>query len=943
MDRKYWRSTGNEHFDQNRNSTQNGGSRFHRFNFGSKLREVFPQSFNLDSMKTWFRKLLTGKRFWKVLGAAVGLFLLFGVSAFAWYSRDLPDPDRVNSRLVAESTKILDRNGELLYDIFGEAKRTLIEFEDMPQDVKDATVAIEDKDFYRHRGVDFSRIISSAVIDILTLSKEAGASTITQQFIKNALLTNEKLFSRKIKEAVLAIQIERKFSKDEILKLYLNEVPYGNNAYGIEAAAQTYFNKHARDLSLAESAYLAALPQAPTIYSPYGPNRDQLDARKSTVLDQMFVQGYISEEEKNTAMAEEVTFSPVRNSITAPHFVLYVQDLLVQEYGEKTLQEGGLAVTTSLDLNLQRMAEAAVAEWEARNAEQYGANNASLVAIDPNTGEVLAMVGSKDYFNDDIDGQVNVALRPRQPGSSFKPYVYAAAFKEGYSPATMLMDVSTNFGNFGGEAYIPQNYNGQVHGPISMRSALAGSLNIPAVKTIMLVGMRDAIDTATDMGITTLTDPSRYGPSLVLGGGEVKLLDHTSAYGVFATGGIRHEPVTVLKITDSSGDVLEEYKPDEGQRVLDAQVAFLINSVLSDNAARAFTFGASSYLNLPGRPSAAKTGTTQNSRDAWIVGYTPQLVAGVWVGNSDNTAMRAGGSSLAAPIWNNFMKAALAETPAENFTRPAGIRDIAVDKVSGKLPTQYTPETKPEVFASFALPEEYDDVHVQIQGQVYTVLHSEKPEDPAWEDPVRAWAQASGLAYPGMDDGGEGGSPQIIIQQPNSGTVVTELPLTIAASVVARSGNVEKLTIYMDNEEVFSVASDKVSYFFDGNLPDGKHAIKIRAKLENGEELSTSESVIFALGNSAVITSPVVGAVVFFPATIVARADTSIASVEFFIQRGANTPIRLSGTAVKQTNEDMAEFRLNWQGNEEPGSGVYDLYARTNNGDTTNRVEIIIP
>ncbi|MDP2932678.1 MAG: PBP1A family penicillin-binding protein, partial [bacterium] len=782
----------------------------------------------------------------------------------------LPNPDKLTIRDVTQSTKIYDRNGQLLYDIFGEAKRTLISFEEMPDVIKKATVAIEDKDFYTHKGIDLSRIFSSIFIDVLTLSKKQGASTITQQLVRNAILTKEKSFARKIKEIVLAMQIERKYSKDEILKLYLNEIPYGNNAYGVQAAAQAYFGKSARDLTLTEAAYLAALPQSPSYYSPWGPNREKLDDRKNTVLRLMKDQNYITEEQRKAAAAEKVTFSPVRNAIKAPHFVLYIQGLLAQKYGEKTLQEGGLQVTTTLDYSLQKSAEEAIAEYADKNEKNYNAKNAALVALDPKTGEILAMVGSKNFFDDKNDGQVNVALRPRQPGSSFKPYVYATAFKQGYSPASMLMDVTTNFGQFGGTDYIPHNYTGKNYGPLSIRQALAGSLNVPAVKTILLVGVKEAINTAHDLGITTLKDESRFGPSLVLGGGEVLLLDHVSAFGTFANAGIHKSPGGILKVVDSQGKVLEEYKEKSGQQVLDPQVAYLVTSILSDNNARSFIFGSRSYLILPDRPVAAKTGTTQEFHDAWTVGFVPQLAAGVWVGNNDNSAMKKGadGSVVAAPIWNSFMKKALSGKPVQGFTRPQGITDVVVDAVSGKLPTQYTPSTKTEVFASFSVPKDYDNIHVPVKidnatgrvatkdtptinitEKVFTIFHSEKPNEPNWEQPVRDWTAANNYPYPeGYGATGNQSEDQVYVSlpQPTEGQTFFSLPLTIEAISSASSG-IKSTSIYFDDKEIFYDQSASVKFFYSTQAEAGEHTIRIEAVSNSGTKTIVNRKVFYDL------------------------------------------------------------------------------------------------
>ncbi len=757
-------------------------SNYNKHNRGAKWEKTVNTIFGwfnnfTKSMRTKFFSKWTWRKGLKYTLYLAGLGLISGSILFFLVSLSLPNPNKLSARVVPQSTKIYARDGTtLLYEIHGEAKRTLVELSDIPDYMKEATIAIEDKDFYKNNGVDVTGIFR-AVFKNLTSGDLTGqgGSTITQQFVKNAILTNEKTLTRKVKEAVLAVQIEQKFSKDEILKLYLNEIPYGQNAYGVEAAAQTYFNKHAKDVTLAEAAYLAAIPQAPSFYSPLGSHKDRLDARKDLVLEEMEKQGYITREEKEAAQAEKVVFNKIKNAIKAPHFVLYVQELLAAEYGEKTLEEGGLNVVTSLDWRLQEIAEKAVVDGVARNEKRWGAENASLVAIDPKTGQILAMVGSRDYFDDAHDGQVNVAIRERQPGSSFKPYVYATAFKEGMSPATMLMDVRMSFGTYGGKDYSPANYDGASHGATSIRKALAGSLNVPAVKTLYLTGVQDAIDTAKDLGISSPLDTDRCGLSLVLGGCEVTLLDHVSAMGVFANMGVKHDHTPILKISDSKGKVLEEYK-DAGREALHPQVAYEIVDIMTDNNARTYVFGSRSPLILPDRPVGAKTGTTQSWKDGWTLGYTPSLVAGVWTGNNKGELMKSGadGVLVAAPIWNQFMREATKGTPVEQFKEPAGMQHLYVDSVSGKLPTEYTPSTKQEIFASNSVPNRYDDVHVAVkinrlngklaneqtppelvEVRTYTVFHSEQPDKPNWEGPVQAWAKAAGYTYPPteQDDG----------------------------------------------------------------------------------------------------------------------------------------------------------------------------------------------
>jgi 1A family penicillin-binding protein len=612
--------------------------------------------------------------FWRFLKLALWasvVFLLFAIGVFAYYAKDLPSPTKLNSRQVVESTKIYDRTGEhMLYEIHGEEKRTSISLDQMSDIVRAATISGEDQTFYQHHGIQFKAVARAAIYDILGRSASQGGSTITQQLIKNTVLTNEKTFTRKVKEVILSVELEQKFSKDEILEMYLNEIPYGSNAYGIQAASQTFFGKDAKDLKLAESALLAGLPKAPTYYSPYSTHQDELKYRQEYILEQMEKLGYISADEAREAKAVDVLaeIRPFQENISAPHFVMYVKEQLVNQYGEQQVEEGGMKVYTTLDWDKQQAAEEAVKKGVATNVSKYKASNAALVAIDPKTGQILAMVGSRDYFDKAIDGNVNVAIRPRQPGSSFKPYVYATAFKKGYTPDTIVFDTETNFGTKD-QPYTPMDYDGKFRGPVRMKEALAQSLNIPAVKTLYLAGVNNAINTAKSMGITTINDPSRVGLSLVLGGGEVTLLDHVNAFGTFATAGVRHDKTAILKIIDGQGKALQEYKSSSGERVLDTEVCAQIDSILSDNKLRAPIFGSNTPLRFDDRPVAAKTGTTNEWRDAWTVGYTPGLVAGVWAGNNNNSPMAQGADGVytAAPIWRDFMNRALANSAIEKF------------------------------------------------------------------------------------------------------------------------------------------------------------------------------------------------------------------------------------------------------------------------------------
>ena len=586
--------------------------------------------------------------------------IIFVLGIFLYFAKDLPSPGKISNRFVAESTKIYDRTGDhLLYEIHGEEKRTQIAFSDIPETVKYSTIALEDQEFFSHRGIKLSSIIRAALADILNRKTTQGGSTITQQFIKKAVLSDEKTFSRKIKEVILSIEVEQMFSKEEILGMYLNEIPYGSNAYGIEAAAQTFFGKHARELTLDEAALLSALPNAPTYYSPYGSHREALKIRQESALQKMADLGYITPEQAEEAKQVDIfkKLSPGLQNISATHFVMYIKEYLETKYGNKLLEQGGFKVYTTLDWEMQQIAERVVREGAETNLKKYKAENSALVAINPNNGQILAMVGSKDYFDKNIDGQVNVAIRDRQPGSSFKPYVYLTAFEKGFTPETIIWDVDTDFSTDSGKKYNPKNYDGKNRGPVKMKEALAMSLNVPAVKTLYLAGVQESIETAKKMGITTLTKPDLYGLSLVLGGGEVKLVDHVAAFGVFATGGIKQDKTAILKTLDSKSNVLEQYKDDFGVRVVDEKYVAMIDYILSTNDLRAPVFGSNSPLNFSDRPVAAKTGTTNEWRDGWTIGYTRDLAAGVWTGNNDNSVMAEGadGVYVAAPIWRKFM------------------------------------------------------------------------------------------------------------------------------------------------------------------------------------------------------------------------------------------------------------------------------------------------
>lgn len=780
---------------------------------------------DIKKFKSWLKKQ-DWPRIWRFVRIGVAAFVFFIAGLFAWYSKDLPTPGTIRDRQAAESTRIFDRTGKSLYEIHGDKDRTILSSDEIPDIVKQATLAAEDRYFYDHFGIDFRGLLRAAFLDVFQ-GQRVGGSTITQQYVKNALLTNHKTLDRKIKELILSLEVEAMFSKEEILTMYLNEVPYGSSYYGVQAASKAFFAKDAKDLTLPEAAMLGAIVQRPTRYSPYGTHTDELKGRRDFVLDTMADLGNITKEQAEEAKATEIAVVEQRDSIEAPHFVFYIREQLVEQFGEEMVEQGGLKVTTTLDLDMQHKAEEAIAKGMDR-VRARGGSNAALVSVNPDNGEIVAMVGSADYFDKENDGNVNVTLSQRQPGSSFKPIVYAAGFKEQYSPASTLWDVSTDFGN-----YRPNNYDGSFRGPVSVRFALANSLNIPAVKMLGLVGINKAIDFAHELGITTLNDRDRYGLALVLGGGEVRPLDMATAFSVFANGGTYRPPVSILKVERSDGEILFEQQSGKGEKqVLDPAVAYQITDVLSDNAARSAVFGPRSSLYFPNRQVAAKTGTTQEFHDAWTVGYVPELATAVWVGNNDNTGMRnADGSVVAAPIFNTFINSTVGGASDRKFVRPDNLRSVTVDKLSGKLPTDSSPETVTDLFAPWQIPKEKDDIHVKVkvnklngklasaltpasltEERTYTVLRSERPESPSWNQPVIDWAQSHGIQLgtpPTETDDmyNESNLPQVNITDPSDGQTVTgTFSVTATASAAFGLRSVD-LTI------------DGIGYGFDTTAP----------------------------------------------------------------------------------------------------------------------------
>jgi penicillin-binding protein 1C len=606
-------------------------------------------------------------------------------SFYSYILKDLPSVHELSSTTPSLTTKIYDRNGELLYEIYKDENRSLIALSDLPPYLLDATLAAEDKNFYHHFGIDPVGILRATLNNFRCSLYHVpcslqGGSTITQQLIKNTLLTPEKTLIRKIKELVLAVETELAYSKDEILEMYLNQVGYGGTAYGIEQASHQYFGKSARELSLSESAMLAGLPISPTALSPYGTNPFLGKIRQQQVLESMVAANMISENDKLTSLEHPLIFTPQAMSIRAPHFVMYIKDLLVKKYGEATVNRGGLSVTTTIDLKYQDILQAEINNELAKLEKLHVQNGAGLI-ISPKTGEILAMVGSHDFYDSKHDGQVNVVLQQRQPGSSIKPITYALALSQGLNPNSVIDDSPICFVSKGSPDYCPKNYDGRFHGSVTVRQALASSYNIPAVKILNGYGISNMISLARQMGITTWDDTSRYGLSLTLGGGEVTMMDLAGVYSVFANGGKKVPFNSIISIKDSNNQSLSmTYDLQPTTQVLDPSVAYQINSILSDPAARAPAFGTNSILNLPGSGVAVKTGTTNSLRDNWTFGYTENLLISTWVGNNDNTPMSsvASGITGASPIWARTMKTLLGVGPRLAFATPQNLVKINI-------------------------------------------------------------------------------------------------------------------------------------------------------------------------------------------------------------------------------------------------------------------------
>lgn len=923
MPKNYYRKSGNWRKNKRRKSTD----------FNGALKAL--RTLKTDSL---IKNLIT-------LVALCGVFGFFVLAImFAVYSRALPDPNQLTNRSVVQSTKIFDNTGEnLLYEIHGGEKRTLMKMQEgfcetdtdieldeegIPLFALQATIAAEDHKFCTHKGYSITGLMRAVVFR----GTRGGGSTLTQQLIKNAILTNEKTITRKIKELILSVELERRYSKDQILQIYFNEIPYGSTNYGIESASRTYFGKTVKDLTLPEAATLAALPKAPTTYLN---NPERLKARRDFILSEMKDLGFITKTEYKNLIEEETPISFHVTDIVAPHFVFFVKEQLEEKYGQKVVEQGGLKVTTTIDYEMQLAAEEAVRSGVDEHGERLGFENASLVAINPKNGHIVSMVGSKDYFDEEIDGSVNVSTRLRQPGSSFKPIVYTAAFDRGYTPNTILWDVNTTFKTDVGD-YAPLNYGERESGPVTIRQALQGSLNVPAVKTTYLTGLENAFEFAKKFDYTTFGDLSNYGLSIVLGGAEVKLLEHTNAYAILANNGVGYDEVSILKVEESSGEILEEWEEVDGKQLINSELTHITTNVLSDNNARAFVFGTGSYLQLGERPVAAKTGTTNDARDAWLMGYTPSLAVGVWAGNNDNSTMsdQSGGSSAAGPIWNAFMRSALSGQPIESFpaaeipTTGKGILDgvmpaqtVTIDRLSGKLASEYTPEEYRETITCM-------DLH--------SILHYVNPDDPtggapnkpekdsqyeSWEAAIQSWVDRTNEENPDepqiqrceapteVDDiHTKRNQPKVNLTNTN---VNNGRAITTSVSVDAKRP-VSRVEYWLDGKYITSSAQSPFSVSFEAppSFGEGRHTLKAIAFDDVGNngfdekniQLETPPRVAAIAIMEPIDNQTIEKTNEVFSVSLQVRNPTRFDTLSLFAQKRNSTSKQLVGSVLNPTS-----------------------------------------
>ena len=847
----------------------------HKLGIGARSRRASQYLSHEEHRLVWMKAFRYGALISLIL-VILGIAVFLGMLAF--YAKDLPKAGEAIRR-SGFSTKILDRNGKLLDDVFSDENRTFVPLSVIPQTLRDASIAIEDKEFYKHQGIDLLVFIRTPYY-LITQQRIVGGSTLTQQLVKKALLSDERTLTRKIKQIVLSLLIEQRFTKDQILEMYLNEVPYGGTAYGVGAASEFYFGKSVQDLTMVESAILAGLPQRPTAYSPLAGKTDEngeplWKERTKGVLRRMSEDNYITALAYEDAMSqlETIAFEGKRSTMAAPHFVFYVLNQLEETYGPELVQSGGLQVTTSLDLDLHNEAQKIVSE-EIEKVTKLNITNGSVLVMNPNNGEILSMVGSRNFNDQEIDGQFNVAADGlRQPGSSIKPVVYLTLLRLGYTPASMMIDVDTTFQrNEQEKPYSPKNYDGKFRGPVSLRNSLGSSLNVPAVKALAKVGLETFLNQAYAMGFNTL-EPSqenlqRLGLSVALGGGEVHLIDSATAFSSFANGGYRVDPVAILKVVDRNGTILFEHRAVTGEAVMTPEEAYVIDNILSDDSARAMAFGSNSKLNVS--PNiAVKTGTTNDQRDNWAIGWSRELLIGAWVGNNDNSAMKtvASGISGATPIWQRLFLYALKNgSSAPAWEIPSGIETVSVDTVSG-YPTHDDFPAKTEIVIKGLLPSSPDPIHLKLKlcrgqnklatdAQAVSGDYDEKEfvrlaeTDPYSQDGVNRWQQAidawiapqpNDLYKPPTEYCGNQSDVSVVMERPENEKKYDSENVEFVIKADSGAG-IEKLEIIVDEKVVETVESRE--YRGTINLKKGRHTVWAKAYARDGKSQESEKKKI---------------------------------------------------------------------------------------------------
>ncbi len=810
--------------------------------------------------------------------ALLGVFLIFIL--FTWYGRDLPAPGKL-SQISENSTVFYDRDGKVLFEMYKDKNRLPVAFNDISSYLKKATIAIEDKNFYTHGGISQVGILR-AVFTTLTRGRISGSgSTITQQLIKNVLLDSTQTASRKIKEIILAISVEGKYNKDQILEMYLNEIPYGGSFVGIGSAAKGYFNKAPKDLNIVESAILAGLPQSPSYYSPFIGVKDTWKGRTKDVLRRMREDGYITSQQEKDAFLQmnKIVFSTAKMSINAPHFVFYVKEQIEKEYGTKILDQG-LKIKTTLSLDTQMAIEKIVKDEIVKIKDDFNVGNSAAVVLDSQTNEILAMVGSYD-FNDLDYGKFNASLGLRQPGSTIKPITYATAFEKGYTPATLLMDVKTTFPTKGQPDYTPVNYDGKFRGPVQLRLALGNSFNIPAVKLLGMIGIRDFLQKANDMGLSSLapteSNMNRFGLSLTLGGGEVTLVDMTSAFSVFARGGVRKDTQSILEIRDHKDQVIYRARPGKETKPISPEVSFLISHILSDNNAREIEFGLRSYLNVPGKTVAVKTGTTDDKRDNWAIGFTKGITVGVWVGNNDNSKMNpkiASGATGASPIWYQAMIALLKKYPDGIMDKPSKVKALVIDSYFGGLPKDSNP-TRSEYFIEGSEPKDISPLYKKLkisksngklandieiksgnfeEKDCYVVVENDPNAIEGknkWQEGIDEWRREQGddkWKCPTEMSDNRSEDVLVSIKSPSDKTTVSGKEVTVKVKITTIN-SLKNVKIFLNDKEMKNYNEDKrdIEETFK-DLSDDVYKLKVRAT--NDKEKSGESEIKFGLNKA---------------------------------------------------------------------------------------------